>query len=232
MKQMKMMMMALVAVVALSLTSCMNSDSSNSYDGYSYATVSGGMMGTTLYLDGTDIVLIPNNPSALIPEKATEPVKRAFVYYSFLDGEKYTEGKKQYNVSIVGGHGIPTAGVNLRPDTLKNAYTISDFSAWGAKEYLQTNTAFYPSEETAVLALYIDTARVDVSKNLLPLILRLDKGGDKGSQQAVLENSWDITSMRVRGLGLNPNDSVSVQITANTSATTPKVLKFKYKFSI
>ncbi len=231
MKQLKMMMMALVATIALSLTSCMNENTSK-YDDQGYVTIDDGSFTglISMQLDGSDITLYPTNPDVL-KLKDGSYLERAKIGFNFVEGQKYTEGTKTYNVTIVDYYGVPAIDLNLRPDTLKNSYVISDFYMWSSPKHLNVITNFRAIANYS-LAMYIDTAKVDVSQNILPLVLTLHEGGQttNASPTNTFEGSWRNQDIRVTPLGLDPSQEVKVQVSINKDDLY-KMLEVKHKFS-
>ncbi|MEG1562482.1 MAG: hypothetical protein RR365_01930 [Bacteroides sp.] len=236
MKQVKFLMVAL-AIMGMSLTSCMNGDSESTYDGTAYVTVLEYLGTPVLKVDNSDISLTVTNPD-LLKQKDGSYVERALIYFKYQEGVVYDPNKKDYKVTIVQGQNIPVADFNLRPDTLKKSYKINDFALGKVLYnggYLNTvarvSCNVYP-EFTA----YIDTAKIDKAKNMLPIILKFIKGGSENGGNYTIDayNSFRLGNVHVSDpkIGLNVADSVllSVTVEGTNEAALKKSIKYKFKY--
>lgn len=103
MKRMKITLIAVMAIImGITFTSCLNSDNS---PGTSFATgmVYSGI--STYFVTDNGIRLNFNNPSDLElvnSDKTTYYPKRAVIMYKEIEGEDYSPGKTNYNVSFAG----------------------------------------------------------------------------------------------------------------------------------
>lgn len=232
MKHFKFLMVALTLVIGGAFTSCMNSDNESNYDAGSFVNVT-EFMGTVFLTSDNGITLIPTNPEML--KINSKYVERAFIYYKYQTGVIYDPAVTEYRITIVGGQGVIVQNFTLRPDTLVNSYPISNFAVGVVPGYLNVSSILYYNSTDVALEMYIDTANVNVAKNEMPVILQYTKGGTEyGSGNSYNDyRSWRLSNgiISVAGLGLNPSDSVTINVKALGSNSSIVEKKVKYKFN-
>ncbi|WP_321330777.1 hypothetical protein [uncultured Bacteroides sp.] len=228
MKKIKLVALALTLLVGISFTSCMNSDDNNSYDGYAFATVSQGYLGSPVLIADNGWTLNPTNPSALLLSDGSSYPERVLIYYKYVEGETVQDGKTDYDITIVSGGGIYTKAFNSKPDTLVNDYSVTDIAPWIDVNRKYLTVSFLVNYSSNV---DFDMYQQKVGNDTLYVKFNYSKGGSDNAYN----NYQDYISFKMPSYieGITPkNDSIWVKVSAKgtSGSTIVKNIQCKYDY--
>lgn len=130
--------MAVMAIVmGTTFTSCLNSDSESSWDGYAYGTVDLSY----LLVDG-GLKFYPTNMSTLKDSNGELP-ERVFFSYKLVEGQEITEGKTNYDISIVSFASLPVRRLTADPDTIGNVSGVPVGEGQGISQFTSNSVWAY-----------------------------------------------------------------------------------------
>lgn len=156
-------------------------------------------------------------------------LERAFLEFTFQEGEEYTEGKSEYKIDLVNygrSFGISTKSLCVRPDTLRND-SISEFtSVWADRGYVTTLANVYVSDR-----VYLDMTKERIGGDTLYLHMNQNLAAKKGYKVAYSYNSFRMPSADdLRNEGIQTKeDSIVVAVSAKIGRQYEKP-KTEYKY--
>ncbi len=227
----------LLGVVMVLFTSCL---SSNEYKPVAYAfftinRTTTSASGIVLVQDLTGHKFYPSAKS-VTDLGGLKGLERAFLEFTFQDGEKYVEGKTEFKIDLVNygrSFGIQTKSLCTRPDTLCND-SISKFSSmWADRGYVTTLADVYVSDR-----VFVDMTKEGIGNDTLYLKLNQNllrsENNKNGYKVDYAYNSFRLPSsddLRKEGIQTKEDSivvAVSAKVAKNRSAQT-EYLYCKYK---